>query len=85
MYIEGYILKAFLLNIFFISNIVSKVISIALLVIYHRNSEFDVHCIVIFPALNDGKIQWSTSSFENVTDFCHVTQLGHILSIHVPA
>ena len=37
---------------------------------------------------NDGKIQWSRKSFENVTDFCHfchMTQVGHILSIHEPA
>ena len=44
--------------------------------------------LFIFPPLNDGKIQWSRKSFENVTDFlsfCHMTQLGQILSIHVPA
>ena len=39
---------------------------------------------IIFPS-NDEKIQWPTLHFENVADFCHMTQLGHILSIHVPA
>ena len=26
--------------------------------------------IILCPSLSDGKIQWSTSSFENVTYFC---------------
>ena len=37
---------------------------------------------VIFPSSNECKIQWSKKSFENVEDFCHLTQLGRILSIH---
>ena len=32
--------------------------------------------IIIFPSLNDGKIQWSTSSFENVADMCLLDQSG---------
>ena len=40
--------------------------------------------LIIVPSIYDGKIQWSTSGIENVADFCHMTQLGHILSIHEP-
>ena len=34
--------------------------------------------IVIFPSLNDGKIECSRKSIEKVTDFYHMTQLAHI-------
>ena len=27
--------------------------------------------LFIFPSISDGKIQWPTSSIENVADFCH--------------